>query len=445
MLNHPDHTDEDGKLMGFHIMAKPTGPLCNLSCTYCFYLEKEKLFPARSSWTMPYDILESFIRQMIGAQSAPTITFAWQGGEPTLLGADYFHKIVEIQRRYADGKHIENTFQTNGVLLNDEWCAFFAENKFLVGISIDGPEEIHDRHRVNRAGKPSFNDVIRGLGYLKKHGVEFNTLTAVHRRNSYHPLEVYRFLKDIGSRFMQFIPIVERVAATPTVEGLRLVESLCTDEAEVTDWSLDAMQYGNFLCAVFDEWVRNDVGAYYVQLFDASLEAWAGLQPGICVFRETCGDAMALEHNGDLYSCDHYVYPDYRIGNIMDCSLETLVNAPQQRTFGLNKRDRLLRYCLNCDVRFACNGECPKHRFVRTPDGEYGLNYLCPAYKMFFKHIAPCMKMMVDELRNERPPANVMEWVREKDKGFPALKTERNAPCPCGSGMKFKKCCGKAR
>lgn len=430
------------KRSAFHIMAKPTGPICNLDCKYCFYLEKEKLYPGRSSWVMQYDVLESFIRQTIEAQQIPVVNFAWQGGEPTLLGVEYFRKVVEFQSKCADGKRIENAFQTNGILLNDEWCEFFAQNKFLIGLSIDGPREVHDRYRVNLGGGASFDEVMRGLEYMKKHAVDFNTLTVVQRHNSHYPLEVYRFLKEVGSGFLQFIPIVERVAALPTSEGLNLVAPDYSGKAEVTEWSVEPLQYGTFLCAIFDEWVRNDVGRYYVQLFDVSLEMWLGMQPGVCVFRETCGDAMAIEHNGDLYSCDHYVYPENRLGNIMEHPLESLVNSPQQQAFGTEKRDRLPAYCLNCEVRFACHGECPKHRFVMTPDGESGLNYLCAGYKKFFSHVDPYMKFMANELRNERPPANVMRWAHEKDRGFPSLSPDRNDPCPCGSGKKYKKCCG---
>jgi uncharacterized protein len=285
---------------------------------------------------------------------------------------------------------------------------------------------------------------MRGLGYLKKHGIEFNTLTVVQRDNSYHPLEVYRFLKEIGSRFLQFIPIVERASTVPTADGLHLVAPGYTGDAKVTDWSVEPIQYGNFLCAVFDEWVRNDVGVRYVQLFDVSLEIWAGMPSSLCVFRETCGDAMALEHNGDMYSCDHYVFPENRLGNIMNSPLESLVHSVQQRSFGAAKRQTLPEYCLRCEVRFACNGECPKHRFAKTPDGESRLNFLCPGYRKFFNHIDPFMRFMAQELRRQQAPANVMEWVGEKERGFPTLSPDRNDPCPCGSGRKYKKCCGSS-
>lgn len=396
-------------------MAKPSGPICNLDCRYCFYLEKEKLYGGKRDWAMPEPVLESYISQFISAQDAPVISFAWQGGEPTLLGVDFFRKVVAIQNKYANGKTIENAFQTNGVLLDDRWGEFLAENHFLIGISIDGPSELHDAYRVDKGGAPTFSRVMRGLGFLKKHQVEFNALTVVNRLNSEHPLRVYRFLKGIGARFMQFIPIVERQAKTANPDGLVLIGPRDPDVAQVSEWSVDARQYGVFLCAIFDEWVRKDVGNYYVQLFDVALESWLGLTPSLCVFRPTCGAAMALEHNGDLYSCDHYVYPENKLGNIMEQPLHTLVNSPQQRAFGLDKRDSLPRYCRQCSVRFACNGECPKHRFISTPDGEPGLNYLCAGYKLFFEHIDPFMKFMANELRCQRPPANVMSWIEERE------------------------------
>jgi uncharacterized protein len=329
-------------------------------------------------------------------------------------------------------------------LLDDEWCAFFAENKFLIGLSIDGPRELHDKYRVNKGDKPTFEQVMRGVNYLKKHNVEFNTLTVVQSDNAKHPLEVYNFLKEAGSGYMQFIPIVERIASATPPDGLSLVASHYGDPAEVTDWSVGSEQFGDFLIAIFNQWVRNDVGKYFVQMFDVSLESWLGMEPSLCVFRQTCGSAMAIEHNGDLYSCDHYVYPENKLGNIMENPLGSLVNSDQQVKFGNDKRDMLPKYCISCDVRFACNGECPKNRFIKTPDGEDGLNYLCAGYKKLFNYIDPYMKFMAGELANRRPPANVMSWAGEKDKGFPSAGAGRNDPCPCGSGRKYKKCCGAA-
>ena len=428
------------KTKAFHVMAKPVGPICNLDCKYCFYLEKENLYP-NANFEMPLNVLESFIKQKIESHNTPVVNFAWQGGEPTLLGVDYFRKVVELQQKYSNGKKIENTFQTNGVLIDDEWSEFFKKNNFLIGLSIDGPEGLHDKYRVNKGGNASFDQVMRGLNLLKKHNVEFNTLTVVHDYNSKYPLEVYNFLKEVGSGFMQFIPIVERVSVNNNDDGLSLVSPDYKGEAKVTDWSVKAEDYGNFLITIFDEWVRNDVGKYFVQMFDITLESWFDKQPSLCVFRETCGDAMALEHNGDLYSCDHYVYPENKLGNILEEQLESLVNSPKQRKFGTDKRDTLPQYCMNCEVRFACNGECPKHRFIKTPDGEDGLNYLCAGYKKYFNYVDPYMKFMADELRNNRPPANVMKWAEEKDKGFPNYKVGRNDDCPCGSGKKYKNCC----
>ncbi len=399
----------------FHVMAKPIGPICNLDCRYCFYLEKENLYGKKQNWAMSDSVLESYISQFITSQDAPAISFAWQGGEPTLLGVDFFRKVIAIQKMYAEGKEVQNAFQTNGVLLDDRWGEFLAENKFLIGISIDGPANLHDFYRVDKGSAPTFDRVMRGLRLLKKHQVEFNVLTVVNRQNSQHPLQVYRFLKGIGAQFMQFIPIVERIASTENPDGLVLIGPRDPHAATVSDWSVDSNQYGVFLCTIFDEWVQKDVGKHYVQLFDVTLESWLGMEPSLCVFRPTCGGAMALEHNGDLYSCDHYVYPENKLGNILEVPLETLASSVQQRTFGLDKRDSLPRFCRECDVRFACNGECPKHRFIQTPDGEPGLNYLCAAYKRFFHHVDPYMKFMANELRHERPPANVMAWVRERE------------------------------
>lgn len=440
------------KPLSFHIMTKPIGPICNLDCKYCFYLEKERLYTshsghsAHSDWKMADEVLESYVRQYIQAQQADTINFAWQGGEPTLLGVDFFRRVTAFQKKYGEDKRIENAFQTNGVLLDDEWGEFLAQNRFLVGLSIDGPRELHDHYRVDKGNQPTFNRVIAGLNMLKKHGVDYNTLTVVNRHNARKPLDVYRFLKEIGSGYMQFIPVVERIAREANDAGLVLIQPSDSGDAQVSEWSVDPVDYGRFLCAIFDEWVRNDVARYYVQIFDVALEAWVGMPASLCVFRETCGSAMAMEHNGDLYSCDHFVYPENKLGNIMERPLESLVESTQQAKFGLDKRDSLPRYCRECDVRFACNGECPKHRFIRTPDREAGLNYLCGGYKMFFHHVDPYMRFMAGELRQGHPPANVMRWTRERDveqaKRNPSERPGRNDLCPCGSGRKYKKCCG---
>ncbi|MBI5091572.1 MAG: anaerobic sulfatase maturase [Candidatus Hydrogenedentes bacterium] len=425
-------------------MAKPTGPLCNLDCSYCFYLEKENLYGGgkKSKWAMPDDVVEAYIRQYIEAQDVPEIHFAWQGGEPTLLGVDFFRSVVALQRKYANGKTIHNAFQTNGVLLDDAWGSFLHENEFLVGVSVDGPRDLHDKYRVDKGGNPTFDKVMRGMEALKRNQVEFNTLTCVQRSNSTRPLDVYRFLKDAGSGFMQFIPIVERISAAPTEDGLTLILPGDESKAKVAPWSVDGLQYGKFLAAIFDEWVRNDVGRVFVQMFDIALEAWVGMDPTLCVFAPTCGKAMALEHNGDLYSCDHFVYPEHKLGNIVEHTMKDLVTSAQQQKFGNDKQDTLPQYCLDCDVRFVCNGGCPKHRFIKTPKGEEGLNYFCPGFKHFFHHIAPEMRYMAHELHNQRPPSNVMNYLRALDQ-HPAQKSRPgpNDPCPCGSGKKYKKCC----
>jgi uncharacterized protein len=425
----------------FHVMAKPIGPICNLDCKYCFYLEKESLYPQVEKWAMREDVLESYIRQYIEAHDTPVVNFAWQGGEPTLLGVEYFRRIVELEKKYADGKRIANAFQTNGVLLNDAWAELFLENQFLIGISIDGPRELHDAYRVDKGGQPTFDRVMRGIEVLKRHKVDFNTLTTVHRANVDVPLQVYRFLKSNGSGFMQFIPIVERMAHHVTKDGLRLISPDFHGPAKVTPWSVEPRPFGHFLCAIFDEWVRKDVGRTFVQLFDVSLEMWAGMESSLCIFRKTCGAALAVEHSGDLYSCDHFVYPENRLGNIMESPLASLVGSTQQQQFGEAKESTLPRYCRECDVRFACNGECPKHRFTQTPDGEPGLNYLCAGYKMFFHHVDPYMRFMAAELAAQRSPANVMRWVAERDANEKQGRPGRNDLCPCGSGKKFKQCC----
>ncbi len=429
----------------FHVMAKPIGPICNLDCKYCFYLEKESLYPHEGpqveKWAMRDDVLESYIRQFIESHDTPVVSFAWQGGEPTLLGVAYFQRVVELENRYANGKQISNAFQTNGVLLNDEWAELFRENDFLIGVSIDGPRELHDAYRVDKGGQPTFDRVLRGIEALKRRNVEFNTLTTVHRANADHPLEVYRFLKANGSGFMQFIPIVERMAHNVTKDGLRLISPDFMGAANVAPWSVEPRQFGRFLCGIFDEWVRKDVGKHYVQLFDVSLEMWCGMEASLCVFRPQCGAALAIEHSGDLYSCDHFVYPENRLGNIMETPLAALVDSDQQEKFGEAKETTLPRYCRECDVRFACNGECPKHRFSTTPDGEPGLNYLCAGYKMFFHHVDPYMRFMAAELAAQRPPANVMRWVAEREASEKRGAPGRNDPCTCGSGKKFKQCC----
>jgi len=443
---------------GFHVMAKPTGPICNLACRYCFYLEKERLYAGTSGWAMPDEVLETFVRDYIAAQDVPVVTFAWQGGEPTLLGLDFFRRVVELQKRHAGGRRIENALQTNAVLLDDEWAAFLAEHAFLVGLSIDGPRELHDRYRVDRGGKPTFDRVMKGMETLRRHGAAFNTLTVVHRENARAPLDVYRFLKEAGSGFLQFIPIVERVenASGGISAGThghsfrshsdpKLAEPGVAGDGRLSAWSVDSADWGTFLCAIFGEWVRHDVGRVFVQLFDVALESWYRSEASLCIFSPTCGRALAVEHNGDLYSCDHYVFPAFKVGNIMATPIGDLVRSPAQQRFGDAKRETLPAYCRGCGVRFACHGECPKNRFLRTPGGEPGLNYLCAGYKKFFEHIDPAMRFMANELAHERPPANVMAWAQALDRQRAAAAAGRNDPCPCGSGRKFKRCCGAGR
>ncbi|MGF1678454.1 MAG: anaerobic sulfatase-maturation protein [Candidatus Methylacidiphilales bacterium] len=417
MSTRTDRKPKQKKSLPFHIMTKPIGPLCNLDCKYCFYLEKEKLFPSNEDFKMRDDVLETYIRNYIRSQNTPEVSFAWQGGEPTLLGLEYFKRIVQLQNRHRGAKTIHNALQTNGTLLDDDWCAFLTKNRFLVGLSIDGPSALHDAYRVDKKQRPTFDRVMHGLSLLKKHGTEFNTLTVVNAVNVKQPLEVYRFLKEIGSGFIQFIPLVERVAddaarsihldlAAPSGTGLAT--------SPVTSWSVPAESYGEFLCSIFDEWVRHDVGHVFVQLFDVTLGNWIGAGSGLCVFSETCGSALAMEHNGDVYSCDHYVYPEYRLGNLMNQSLGSMANSDQQLKFGLDKKDSLPRYCRECEVRFACHGECPKHRFIRTPDGEPGLNYLCAAYKTFFNHVTTPMNLMTGLLRQQRPPSLIMNLMKQQ-------------------------------
>lgn len=399
--------------LAFQVMVKPYGPICNLNCTYCYYLGKTKLYPGTVSFKMTEELLEQFTRQYIESQDVPVVNFTWQGGEPTLLGIAFFRKALALQQKYSNGKTIENVFQTNGTLIDAEWCRFFHDNHFLVGISIDGPKEIHDRHRLNTAGKPTFDRVMQSIELFKKYQVEFNTLSVIHRHNAGYPLEVYRFLRSVGSGYIQFIPIVERARRDRNENKLTLVAPGFDAGADVTEWSVIPEDYGRFLITVFDEWVRNDVGRVFVQLFDVTLANWTGAPPGLCVFDETCGNAMVLEHNGDLFSCDHFVYPHHRLGNINKASIRDLAQSDRQLAFGRDKLLKLPAYCIQCEYRFACHGECPKHRFCITPDGEPGLNYLCEAYKMFFSYVHPYMQFMGDELQEKRPPANVMRWARQ--------------------------------
>jgi uncharacterized protein len=425
----------------FHLLAKPAGATCNLDCAYCFFLSKELLYPGKR-FRMADELLEAYVRQLIEAHAGlPEVTVAWQGGEPTLMGLDFFRRSVELAGRYlAPGQRAVYTMQTNGTLLDDEWAAFLREHDFLVGISIDGPRHLHDAYRVNRGGTGSFDHVIRGLGALRAAEVEWNALTTVHAANGDHAREVYCFLRDeLGARFLQFIPIVERISgpAADTWTSWRDRPLYVQEGTAVTGRSVAPEQYGRFLVDVFEEWVRHDVGTVFVQLFDVSLANWVGEPPGLCVHSETCGRALALEHNGDLYACDHFVEPRYLLGNIAEHRMLDLVESQRQRQFGLDKRETLPRYCRECDVRFACHGGCPKDRFVPTPDGEPGLNYLCPGFKLFFGHVDRPMRLMGELLRRGRAPAELMALYASED-----AARGRNDPCPCGSGRKWKRCHG---
>ncbi len=399
-------------------MTKPIGPICNLDCKYCFYLEKEALY-TDGKWRMAPELLENYIRQYIEAQPNQQVSFAWQGGEPTLLGVDFFRNAVRLQKKYANGKEIENAFQTNATLLDDEWAVFLKEHDFLVGVSIDGPRELHDHYRVDKRGDSSFDRVMKSIEVLQRHDVRFNTLTCLNRATAKKPLEVYRFLKGIGSEFMQFIPIVERRPGQQAKKwGLDLASPQDGQEDEedlpVFGWSVRPDDFGEFYSRIFDRWIQKDVGRIYVQLFETAFSKWLGIPGGICVHSETCGDALAIEHGGDLYSCDHFVYPQYKLGNISETPLAELVELPQQRKFGQDKRDTLPKYCRECEVRFVCNGGCPKDRFLHTPDGEPGLHYLCAGYRAFFNHIAPAMKAMTELYRRRQAISDIMQLARSK-------------------------------
>ena len=422
-----------------HVLAKPTGSACNLNCSYCFYLKKELLYPG-SNFRMSDEVLENYIRQLIESHRSDKVTVAWQGGEPTLMGVDFYQRAIELEEKYRrPGMTFENTLQTNGILLNDEWCKFFNENDFLIGISIDGPRELHDAHRVDKRGGPTFDRVMKGLRLLQKHRVEYNVLVTINHVNANHPLDVYRFLRDeAGATWMQFIPAIERL----TEGSVTMYQQGTT----VSDRSVESQQWGSFLIAIFDEWVRRDVGKIFVQTFEAAVRNWVGMgSSGMCVFDPVCGHGLVLEHNGDLYSCDHFVEPAYLRGNILRHHMIDLVGSKRQRKFGRDKFDKLLLSCRQCEVRFACHGECPKNRFLTTPDGEFGLNYLCLGYKAFFQHIDKPAQIMAQLIRRGSSAAQVMQVLdQEYAKQAEAFsKVGRNEPCPCGSGLKFKKCHGR--
>ena len=433
----------------FHVLCKPIGAICNIRCEYCFYLEKESLYPRGEKFRMTEDVLEKHVQQYIAGQPEATaeVNFAWQGGEPTLMGLDFFRKAVELQRKYSrPGMQVTNSFQTNTTLVDDEWAEFFRENRFLIGVSIDGPEHLHNRYRKDRSGKGTFDKVMAGLEYLKEHKVEFNTLTVVQRSNGDHPGEVYDFLRGIGSKFFQFIPIVE-------IEG----------PEQVSERSVQPRQWGTFLNGIFDRWVeRNDIGRIFVQHFDMMLGIASGYPSSLCVHSENCGRAVALEHNGDLFSCDHFVNWEDHLGNVNEVSLGEMLDGEKQDTFGLNKRDLLTRYCRECEFLHYCWGACPSDRGARTPDGEPGLNHCCEGYRLFYAHTIPYFSAMAECLRRRLPAREFRLFMPDAGKGpsrsggknraapaaghpsaGAARKARPNSPCPCGSGKKFKKCCGK--
>lgn len=390
-----------------YVMLKPAGAHCNLACKYCYYLEKNKLYPTAQRHLMSDEMLEQFTREYIEAQTMNQVLFTWHGGEPLLRSIDFYRKALSLQQKYAGGRRIDNVIQTNGTLLTDEWCEFFAQNHWLVGISIDGPQPYHDHYRLTAAGKPSWQKVMQGIKLLKKHGVEWNAMAVVNAYNVNHPLEFYRFFKENGCQFLQFTPIVERL--TRHEDGRTLASLADKNEIPLSEASVTPERWGYFLCAIFDEWVRKDVGKIFVEIFDCTLANWMGISPGICAYSKECGHAGVMEHNGDVYSCDHFVFPEYKLGNIRDHSLIDMLYGEQQQEFSRLKHSSLPRQCKECDMEFACHGECPKNRFMKDKYGDSGLNYLCPGYYHYYQHVAPYMDYMKQELMAQRPPSNIMK------------------------------------
>ncbi|MBD9015136.1 MAG: anaerobic sulfatase-maturation protein [Prevotella sp.] len=393
-----------------YVMLKPAGAHCNLACKYCYYLEKNNLYQNSHRHLMSDEMLEQFTREYIEAQTMPQVLFTWHGGEPLMRSIDFYKKALALQKKYAHGKQIDNVIQTNGTLLTDEWCEFFAKNHWLVGISIDGPQEYHDHYRVTPAGKPSWEKVMQGISLLKKHRVEWNAMAVVNAYNAEHPLEFYHFFRDNGCQYLQLTPIVERL--TEHEDG-RTLASLADDrEIPLADASVTPQQWGNFLCTIFDDWVRHDVGKTFVEIFDCTLANWMGVLPGICAYSKECGHAGVMEHNGDVYSCDHFVFPEYKLGNIREQSLIDMLYGEKQQAFSRLKHTSLPRQCKECDMEFACHGECPKNRFEKDKYGEPGLNYLCQGYYQYYTHVAPYMDFMKRELLAQRPPANIMNVLK---------------------------------
>ena len=393
-----------------YVMLKPAGAHCNLACKYCYYLEKNNLYDKSHRHIMSDEMLEQFTREYIEAQTMPQVLFTWHGGEPLMRSIDFYKKALTLQKKYARGRRIDNVIQTNGTMLTDEWCEFFAQNNWLVGISIDGPQEFHDHYRLTTTENPSWQKVMHGIELLKKHHVEWNAMAVVNAYNADHPLEFYHFFKDNGCQYLQFTPIVERL--TKHQDGRTLASLADNHEIPLADFSVTPEQWGSFLCAIFDEWVRNDVGKMFVEIFDCTLANWMGVLPGICAYSKNCGHAGVMEHNGDVYSCDHFVFPEYKLGNIRDHTLIEMLYGDKQHAFSRLKHTSLPRQCKECDMEFACHGECPKNRFEKDKYGEPGLNYLCKGYYQYYYHVAPYMDFMKRELQAQRPPANIMEVLK---------------------------------
>lgn len=389
-----------------YVMLKPAGPHCNLRCRYCYYLEKDSLYSDERNHVLSDQLLEKFVREYIEAQTMPQVLFTWHGGEPLMRPIAFYERALQLQRVYGRGRQIDNCIQTNGTLLDERWCRFFRDNNFLVGVSIDGPQEFHNEYRRTATRKPTFGQVMRGIELLERYGVEWNAMAVVNDFNADYPLEFYRFFKQIGCRYIQFSPVVERRVQRD--DGLCLSPGMQGDGAGLTDFSVRPEQWGRFLCTVFDEWVQNDVGETFVQLFDATLANWVGEAPGVCILSKECGHVGVMEFNGDVYSCDHFVYPEHRLGNLNHKTMTEMMYSEQQNEFARMKHQMLPQQCRECRFRFACHGECPKNRFLTDKYGNYGLNYLCRGYYEFFEHVAPYMDFMKQELENQRPPANVM-------------------------------------
>lgn len=394
-----------------YVMLKPVGAACNLRCHYCYYLEKACFYKDSSKHVLSEEMLDQFTKEYIEAQTMNDVLFTWHGGEPLMRPLSFYRKALELQKKYGRGRNISNVIQTNGTLLTDEWCRFLHENNWLVGVSIDGPQEFHDEYRRTASGGPSWAKVMRGIQLLNKHHVEWNAMAVVNDFNADYPLDFYHFFKEMGCRFIQITPVVERMVNH--ADGRHLATLTDDATAPVTDFSVTPEQWGRFLCAIFDEWVRNDVGQTYVELFDCILANWVGVTPGICVYAKECGHAGIMEFNGDVYSCDHFVFPEYRLGNIRKKTITEMLYGEQQQQFSRLKSQSLPKECKKCEWEFACHGECPRTRFIKDVYGNPGKNYLCEGYRMFFRHIAPYMDFMKKEYMNQRPPSNVMQHIQE--------------------------------